>query len=102
MKVAADYIFIIAYIVCIVWQSVCGEESLGLYNRSDDVFILDQNNFKTNVNDTDSCWIIEFYNSWCGHCIKFAPVWKEFASENAGIVLLMLNLSRYNFGLSRF
>ena len=22
-------------------------------------------------------WIIQFYNSWCGHCIRFAPVFKK-------------------------
>lgn len=23
----------------------------------------------------------EFYNSWCGHCARFAPIWKQFAGD---------------------
>jgi thiol-disulfide isomerase/thioredoxin len=26
-------------------------------------------------------WIVEFYASWCGHCVHFAPTIKEFAGE---------------------
>lgn len=57
----------------------------GLYKASDAVFILNQNNFKENVIECESAWIVEFYNSWCGHCINFAPVWKEFALQHEGI-----------------
>ncbi|XP_055327806.1 sulfhydryl oxidase 2-like [Paramacrobiotus metropolitanus] len=26
-------------------------------------------------------WIVQFYNSWCGHCIKFAPTYKALAKK---------------------
>ena len=29
--------------------------------------------------NTDRIQLIQFYNSWCGHCIAFAPTFKEFA-----------------------
>ena len=33
----------------------------------------------------ETSWLIEFYSSWCGHCIHFAPTWKELAEEVAGV-----------------
>ena len=60
-------------------------EKVGLYDRSDCVIILDNANFYKNLIGSDSVWVVEFYNSWCGHCIKFAPNWKEFAKEHTGM-----------------
>ena len=28
-----------------------------------------------------NAWIFQFYSSMCGHCIHFAPTFKEFAEE---------------------
>ncbi|KAK4314016.1 hypothetical protein Pmani_014679 [Petrolisthes manimaculis] len=55
--------------------------SASLYNNSDTVVILDVTNFTSIVHNTENAWIIEFYNSWCGHCISFAPIWKEFGKD---------------------
>ncbi|VDI39827.1 Hypothetical predicted protein [Mytilus galloprovincialis] len=56
----------------------------GLYKSSDDVVILTNDSFYPAVLGSENAWIIEFYNSWCGHCINFAPKWKEFATNTKG------------------
>lgn len=74
-----------------------------LYNPSDvGISILDNSNFTSHLSQKEHGFWIEFYNSWCGHCIRyverqkagymlihndmmshfrFAPVWKEFAKD---------------------
>lgn len=56
------------------------EEQQGLYNSSDKVYILTANNFQYNVFNQKYARLVEFYNTYCGHCKRFAPVWKQFAS----------------------
>lgn len=53
----------------------------GLYSSKDDVEILDVKNFKNEIYGNPRAWLVEFYNSWCGHCQRFAPSWKDFASD---------------------
>lgn len=53
----------------------------GLYNASDDVVILNATNFKANVYGSTKSWLVEFYNSWCGFCYRFAPTWKALAND---------------------
>lgn len=55
--------------------------SQGLYNTSDDVVILNATNFKATVYGSTRGWLVEFYNSWCGFCYRFAPTWKALASD---------------------
>ncbi|MPC35349.1 Sulfhydryl oxidase 2 [Portunus trituberculatus] len=52
-----------------------------LYNSTDDVVILDHTNFTATVHGTENAWVVEFYSSWCGHCIQFAPTWKLFGRD---------------------
>lgn len=53
----------------------------GLYNASDNVVILNVTNFKSSVYGDTKGWLVEFYNSWCGFCFRFAPLWKAFAND---------------------
>ncbi|XP_033345405.1 sulfhydryl oxidase 1-like [Bombus vosnesenskii] len=53
----------------------------GLYNTSDNVVILNVTNFKSSVYEDTKGWLVEFYNSWCGYCLRFAPLWKDFAND---------------------
>ncbi|KAF7273265.1 hypothetical protein GWI33_014013 [Rhynchophorus ferrugineus] len=53
----------------------------GLYSSKDDVEILTIDNFKEAITNSGKAWIVEFYNSWCGFCQKFAPSWKKFATD---------------------
>ncbi|XP_052821539.1 sulfhydryl oxidase 1 [Octopus bimaculoides] len=57
-------------------------ETAGLYNSlTDDVDVLNQNDFVQTLTGSSKLWFVEFYNSWCGHCIKFAPLWKNLATS---------------------
>ncbi|XP_026287311.1 sulfhydryl oxidase 2 isoform X2 [Frankliniella occidentalis] len=56
----------------------------GLYSRSDKVAILNVTTFESTVLNSDVAWLVEFYNTWCGHCQRYAPIWKEFAALVAG------------------
>lgn len=56
-------------------------EGQGLYSTSDDVEILTNHNFKTQIYGKQHAWIVEFYNSWCGFCQRFAPSWKALATD---------------------
>lgn len=53
-----------------------------LYTDDDDVLRLNQANFnvifKEGLNVT---FMVQFYNTFCGHCQMFAPIYKEFATR---------------------
>ncbi|XP_028295238.1 protein disulfide-isomerase A6 [Gouania willdenowi] len=57
-----------------------------LYSSSDDVIELTPSNFKREVIQSDSLWLVEFYAPWCGHCKSLAPEWKKVASALKGVV----------------
>ncbi|CAL8126047.1 unnamed protein product [Orchesella dallaii] len=52
-----------------------------LYEPTDHVAVLNATNIKSTIFGTKNAWIVEFYSSWCGHCIHFAPVFKQLAAE---------------------
>nr|XP_033795095.1 protein disulfide-isomerase A6 isoform X2 [Geotrypetes seraphini] len=57
-----------------------------LYSSSDDVVQLTPTNFNSEVIQSDSLWLIEFYAPWCGHCQKLTPEWKKAAKALKGVV----------------
>lgn len=86
MKIWCSYIFIINTVsVTFVSGAVVPEdadiEQQGLYSKSDHVEILTANNFDKKVYGQNQAYLVQFYNSYCGHCRSFAPKFKEFASE---------------------
>jgi thiol-disulfide isomerase/thioredoxin len=96
---------ILIFFVCLIGCVICTEKAEGLYSPTSSVFILNQNNFHHNVLRSDSGWIVEFYNSWCGHCIKFAPTWKEFAKKHEGLFLIIYEIDlnfNTSFGMANF
>lgn len=56
-------------------------EEQGLYSRSDHVTILNDRNFERNLYEQDNAWVIQFYNSYCGHCRAFSPKFKAAAAQ---------------------
>lgn len=84
-------------LLCVVELSTCASLSLneqkryrhliegqGLYSTSDDVEILTAANFNQKLYGKPHAWVIEFYNSWCGFCQRFAPSWKALATDIKG------------------
>lgn len=55
-----------------------------LYSDRDDVMELRASDFNSQLLGKDHAWVVEFYAAWCGHCQRFAPVWKEFATNVLG------------------
>lgn len=59
-------------------------ESQGLYNASDNVIPLTGANLKLSVFGKKHASLVEFYNSYCGFCRRYASVWKEFSHDIYG------------------
>nr|XP_026490114.1 sulfhydryl oxidase 1 isoform X1 [Vanessa tameamea] len=53
----------------------------GLYSKSDQVVILTNKNFDKKIYGQNNAYVVQFYNSYCGHCRAFAPKFKSLASE---------------------
>jgi len=63
-----------------------GLESGGtpLYTADDKIVLLNATNFQPNICGSERAWLVEFYSSWCGHCIHFAPTFKQLAADVNG------------------
>ncbi|XP_029451753.1 protein disulfide-isomerase A6 [Rhinatrema bivittatum] len=57
-----------------------------LYSSSDDVIELTPTNFNSEVIQSDSLWLVEFYAPWCGHCQRLTSDWKKAATALKGVV----------------
>lgn len=53
----------------------------GLYSKSDHVLILTQQNFDRKIYGQKHAAVVQFYNSYCGHCRAFAPRFKQMAVD---------------------
>ena len=63
--------------------------SNSLYESTDHIVLLNYLDFESTVLGASSAWLIEFYSSWCGHCIKFAPTFKNLAKDVQGNCLFV-------------
>ncbi|GMT33551.1 hypothetical protein PFISCL1PPCAC_24848 [Pristionchus fissidentatus] len=52
-----------------------------LYDPSDPILELDNDTFNSSVYGQKRAFFIEFYSSWCGACIGYAPTFKKFARQ---------------------
>ncbi|XP_023162773.2 sulfhydryl oxidase 1 [Drosophila hydei] len=62
-------------------QSAPVDEELGLYDDSDKVVKLTVANFNETVLEQNRGSLVEFYNTYCGHCRRFAPTYKQIAEQ---------------------
>uniref|UniRef100_A0A3B5ABZ0 Thioredoxin domain-containing protein n=1 Tax=Stegastes partitus TaxID=144197 RepID=A0A3B5ABZ0_9TELE len=53
----------------------------GLYTASDQILVLSPANVESALINSTAAMVVEFYASWCGHCIAFSPVYKSLARD---------------------
>uniref|UniRef100_A0A3Q3JRP4 Sulfhydryl oxidase n=1 Tax=Monopterus albus TaxID=43700 RepID=A0A3Q3JRP4_MONAL len=53
----------------------------GLYTTSDQIILLTSENVESVLVNSSVAMVVEFYASWCGHCIAFSPVYKSLARD---------------------
>ncbi|KAF4072696.1 hypothetical protein AMELA_G00265860 [Ameiurus melas] len=68
-------------LLCAVLCVLCGAVRAGLYTDSDQVAILTPDNVDAVLFWSPSAALLEFYASWCGHCVAFSPAWKQLALD---------------------
>lgn len=61
-----------------------GEKAKSLYDENGKVFVLTRDNFYQSIYDQTYASNVEFYNSFCGFCRNFAPIYKAFAEDVYG------------------
>lgn len=52
-----------------------------LYSEEDPLVILGSGSLKPTVTNSSSAWMVQFYSSWCGHCIQYSSTWKALAQD---------------------
>lgn len=74
----------VALLVAVLSTAPACSELVGLYEDSDMMEILNKTNFNEKVLQGNTSYVIEFYNAFCGHCIRFSAPWKEFGIQVYG------------------
>ncbi|KAM8744623.1 sulfhydryl oxidase 1 [Acanthopagrus schlegelii] len=68
-----------------VWLLLCllfpPAAEAGLYSSSDQVILLTPDNVQSVLINSTAAIVVEFYASWCGHCVAFSPVYKSLARD---------------------
>ncbi|XP_019612243.2 sulfhydryl oxidase 2 [Rhinolophus sinicus] len=53
-----------------------------LYRAGEDaVWVLDSGSVRGATANSSAAWLVQFYSSWCGHCIGYAPTWRALAGD---------------------
>lgn len=73
-------IFILTWLFLLLRICVVQGDEKSLYAPGDNVLELDVTNFDSSVYNQHRAFFVEFYSSWCGHCISYKPKWVEFAT----------------------
>ena len=62
-----------------------GGSNAPLYTSNDvGITLVNHSNLTKVILDSDTAWMVEFYSSWCGHCIRFAPIFKDLGKNVDG------------------
>ncbi|CAD6185386.1 unnamed protein product [Caenorhabditis auriculariae] len=68
-------------LIVAVLFSVGPVQSDSLYDSNDPILELDTDTFNAAVYGSKKAHFVEFYSSWCGACIGYAPTFKKFSRE---------------------
>ncbi|KAM9446170.1 sulfhydryl oxidase 2 [Clarias gariepinus] len=68
--------------VVIFWVAILQHGQAGrLYTEEDPLVILTSDTLKQTLSNSSAAWLVQFYSSWCGHCIQYSPTWKALAGD---------------------
>ena len=56
--------------------------------------MLNKDNFKKEVLESDKPVLVDFYADWCGPCVAMAPVVKELAEKKTDIKVAKLDVDQ--------
>lgn len=62
----------------------CVRAAARLYTEEDPLVILSSSSLKPTVTNSSSAWLVQFFSSWCGHCIQYSNTWKALAQDVKG------------------
>jgi len=79
---------IFTFVIIVILCTKCDTVKPLYLDDDDDVISLTASAFNRTVYGTSNAWLVEFYSSWCGHCIRFAPMYKQLSADIKGIVAL--------------
>lgn len=86
-----------------VWLCLCllfPSAEAGLYTASDQIVLLTQENVESVLINSTAAMVVEFYASWCGHCVAFSPTYKALARDIKGVYRAAAFESFQSFRLS--
>ncbi|XP_008406134.1 sulfhydryl oxidase 1 [Poecilia reticulata] len=69
-----------AFFICLCLAFPPAAEA-GLYTASDQIVLLSEQNVGSVLVNSSAAMVVEFYASWCGHCISFSPIYKKLARD---------------------
>jgi thioredoxin 1 len=69
---------------------------------SDAVLEFTDDNFDTEVLQSDTAVLVDFWAPWCGPCRQIAPVIEELAKENPGVKIGKVNIDENPGSAERF
>ncbi|KAJ3600007.1 hypothetical protein NHX12_033959 [Muraenolepis orangiensis] len=75
---------VISVTTVLVWFSLICSPSVteaGLYTASDQIVVLSPLNVNSVLINSTAAVLVEFYASWCGHCIHFSALYKSLARD---------------------
>uniref|UniRef100_A0AAY5EJN8 Sulfhydryl oxidase n=1 Tax=Electrophorus electricus TaxID=8005 RepID=A0AAY5EJN8_ELEEL len=73
---------VLFYLTCITLTAVfMYGQTTRLYTEEDPLIILTSDTLKQTLHNSSTAWLVQFYSSWCGHCIQYSPTWKALAGD---------------------
>ncbi|XP_072537373.1 sulfhydryl oxidase 1 [Salminus brasiliensis] len=69
--------WLLCALLAVLWSPAA---RAALYSPADRVLALDFSSV-SQIFNTSSAFLLELYATWCGHCVAFAPVWKNLSRD---------------------